>query len=397
MISETLKLPVILRVTDAVLKDMQTIRTTKVEKPSSKLSSFECDKSIWNLRTKGRYQRSHFNNDSVLFDVASYFCDVSTVSFSNENVGEMTGTVDTVGTVGIIASGKCFARVGRVLSSLNSNDISFSSAAVMKLGIVSPLPISDIRIFLEKCEKVLVVEESEPVIEDQIRIFGNVLGKRTGHLPFGNVTDADILSALKNSNAASVFRPFDADVFQRDLASLDFCGDRLYPRFYEMLGAVKAETGAMISGDIGCLMHGIVPPCSVLDSAVSLGAGIGIGSGVSRSSCRKSIVVIGDFGFSHSGLLSLAEAAEKGVSLLVYIMHNSAAAMTGGQKTSDPEELIRAVLLNSKVWLSSFYSCSFDVSSFSDDFDADMEKLRVLSLNEMEKEGITVIVVRWNP
>ena len=395
LISETLKLPVILRVTDAVLKETQSVQEAEVENTSSQFSSFECDKSIWNFRTKGRYQRSHFDNDSVLFDVASYFCDVSTISFSNENVAE------TVGTIGIIVSGKCFARVENILSSLlsslNSNDISFSSAAVMKLGIVSPLSVLDIRFFLEKYETVLVVEESEPFIEDQIRIFGNVLGKRTGHLPFGNVSEEEILSALKNLNAVSVFRPFDVDAFKRDLKGLDFCGDRLYPRFYEMLGDVKKETGAMISGDIGCLMHGIVPPCSVLDSAVSLGAGIGIGSGVSRSLCRKSIVVIGDFGFSHSGLLSLVEAAEKGVSLLVYVMHNSAAAMTGGQKTSDPEELIRAALLNSKFWLSSFYSCSFDVSASVSDFDADMEKLRVLSLNEMEKEGISVIVVHWNP
>ena len=386
LISETLKMPVILRVTDAVLKETDAVQIAENAGQSLESENLICDSSVWEYRTKGRYLRSHFDNDAALFEAASDFC-----NFYYENENQEGGSVD----FGIISSGSCFSRIQKIL--IESIESPLAVMPVMKLGIVSPLPVEEIRSFLEKCGTVLVVEESEPVIEDQIRIFGNVLGKRTGHLPFGNVSKEEILSVLKNLNAASVFRPFDGDVFKRDLKGLDFCGDRLYPRFYEMLGAVKAETGAMISGDIGCLMHGIVPPCSVLDSAVSLGAGIGIGSGVSRLSCRKSIVVIGDFGFSHSGLLSLIEAAEKGVSILVYIMHNSAAAMTGGQKTSDPEELIRAALLNSKIWLSSLYSCFFDVSAFASDFDADMEKLRVLSLNEMEKEGISVIVVRWNP
>ena len=409
LISEKLKIPGILRVTDAILKEIDAVQITETAAQDVVLNieseNLTCDSSVWEYRTKGRYLRSHFDNDAVLFEAASDFCTVH-VSYENRD-----------NKLGIISSGSCFSRIQKILSS-GSAESPLAAMPVLKLGIVSPLPIEEIREFLEKCDAVLVVEESEPFIEDQIRIFGNVLGKRTGHLPFGNVTDTDILSALKNagSDFVSVSQMYESDleIYKRgsggngsngsggSRSGTPFCGDRLYPKFYEMLGLLKNEFGFSVSGDIGCSMYGAVPPFSVLDSAVSLGAGIGIGTGASRARRQKSVVVIGDFGFFHSGLLSLIEAVEKEIPLLVFVMYNSAAAMTGSQKTYNPEKLIRAALSAKESGVSSVHSVFFDVSADNDKIlneklQSEMEALRALSLDELKKDGVSVIIVRWKP
>ena len=406
LLSEKLKLPVIMRITDSVLKETEAVQTEPVLHSCLQITDSKeltCDSSIWNYRTKGRYLRSHFDNDAALFTTASDFCTFHTgfvSSFRENEENRGNGAYQ----VGIISSGSCFSRVRKLSASGpidSSSELSCSSIPIMKLGVVSPLPIDEIRSFLEKCAAVLVVEESEPFIEDQIRIFGNVFGKRNGYLPFGNISEADILSALKciGSGSGPVSQARDLDIYKRDnVAVSPFCGDRFYPVFYEMLGRLKKETGLSVSGDIGCSMYGAVPPFSVLDSAVSLGAGIGVGTGVSRSRRQKSIVIIGDFGFFHSGLLSLIEAVEKKIPLLVFVMHNSAAAMTGGQKTYDPEELIRAALSHSKDDGDLFVHSVFcGVSAPGEHPNFEMEALHDLSLRALQKEGVSVIVVRWKP
>lgn len=389
-LSEKLKAPVIVRVTAAVLKEESEIEISP-KTADSEIVELKNDKSVWQYRMKGRYQRSHHVNDSILSKAAADFCRI-------ENNGGSLKNKETGKKIGIIASGCCYSRVQNVLKSVSKNNISLAAAdiSVFKLGIVSPLPIIQIRKFLEKHKTVLVVEESEPFIEDQIRVFGNVIGKRSGHLPFGSTTEAHILSAIENVNLPAVSISTDIEMFKRQAAGSDFCGDSFYPRFYEMLGRLKEKTNLPISGDIGCSMFGIVPPYSVLDSAVSLGASVGIGSGVSETVCKKSIVVIGDFGFFHSGLLSLIEAAEKGVSVLVYVMQNSAAAMTGGQSTYDPEKLIRAAIDSGKnAELNSVQSFDFNVLSSESVLNNDIQLLLEASSKEIQKEGISVIIVRW--
>ncbi len=382
-LSEKIKAPVIVRVTAACLNEESEISTAPSNSPDVELKT---DKSVWQYRMKGRYQRSHHINDSILSKTAADFCRI-------ENAG-----TNRQETVGIITSGYCSARVQKVLKSVRENNISLAAAdiSVLKLGVVSPLPVSQIRKFLEKHKTVLVVEESEPFIEDQIRIFGNVIGKRSGHLPFGSTAEAHILSAIENLKIPSVQVSTDIEIFKRPPESSYFCNGCLYPAFYEMLGQLKEKTKLPVTGDIGCSMYGIVAPFSVLDSAVSLGAGIGIGSGVSRAAVKKSIAVIGDFGFFHSGLLSLVEAAEKGVSQLIYVMQNSAAAMTGGQSVYDPENLIRAAVCSgSNSAVNTVRSFDFDVSVSEEVLNDEMQLLLEASSKEIEKEGLSVIIVRW--
>ena len=382
LLSEKMKAPVIVRVAADVLNVESDVTGSAYEVPTD----LKTDKSVWQYRMIGRYLRSHHANDALSEQAAADFCKV-------EN-----GDSNSGGKLGIIASGYCFSRVLNVFNHLNSNAKDIS---VLKLGVVSPLPISQIQKFLEKHKTVLVAEESEPFIEDQIRVFGNIIGKRTGHLPFGSLEEADILSAIEKADSVSV--PISADISMFKRAGPDFCGDTFYPLFYEMLGKLKEKTNLSVSGDIGCSMHGILEPYSVLDSAVSLGVAIGVGSGAGGAQIthgnnmylKKSIAVVGDFGFFHSGLLSLVEAAEKGVSLLVYVMCNGAAAMTGGQPVYDPAKVARAAIDSGPNRnMNTVSSFDFDIS-FEKALKENIQLLFEASFKEIEREGISVIVVRW--
>ena len=401
LMSEKLKVPVIVRLTDAVLKDKKSVCLKSAE-PLLEIPGAVCDAGVWDYKTKGRYQRSHFASDDLLFETAAGLCRI-------ENDPAFDSAPDPERTVGLIASGKCFDRIENVIASIRRTHPSLSpiSFSVMKLGVVSPLPLSQIRAFLKMHETTVVVEESEPYIEDQIRVFGGVLGKRTGHLPFGNVGENDLRFALEHFSESIVTRSKEIEIYKRSADKPYFCDGCLYSRFYEMLKRLKQNTGVSVTGDMGCSTHGIASPYFVLDSAVALGSSIGIGSGVSRTSEQKSIVIVGDFGFFHSGLLGLTEAVHKDVPLLIYVMYNSAAAMTGGQETHEPEEVIRGVLFggtskaDNSIHSVSFEKLEGDISeevfekTFEETFEEKIEKLYALSLKELQREGVSVIIVRW--
>ncbi len=107
--------------------------------------------------------------------------------------------------IGIISSGFVSSIVEKILRKQDlDREISH-----LALSLVNPLPLGKIRTFLKSNQKVLVVEESEPFIEEQIRITGNVYGKKTGHLPYGQITPEDIEFALEHIGEEKVSKPVD--------------------------------------------------------------------------------------------------------------------------------------------------------------------------------------------
>jgi len=376
-LSEKIKAPVIIRVTAFVLNDKQIVSRFPQKNPAD--DSYT--RTSWDFKMKGRYQRFHMLNDSLIQKKAEECCKI----ISKNEGSDSDSNLDS-NSVGIITSGGCSSRTKTALDSFSKLDYS-----LLKLGMPAPLPISSIRSFLKSHSKVLVVEESEPFIEDQIRVFGNVFGKRSGHLPFGYVAEADIVYALENLSSPSVSKS--AELLKRSPETpLYFCQDCIYVPFYDMMAAFKKEQNVPITGDIGCSMYGAVMPYDVLDTALSLGAGIGIGSGVSRARRQKSVVVIGDFGFFHSGLLSLIEAVSKNVPLLIFVMKNTMAAMTGGQPISAPENIIQAVLSEKDGVKNSYHFISLDIENVQ----VEMEKIKMLAADELKKEGVSVIVLSWD-
>jgi indolepyruvate ferredoxin oxidoreductase, alpha subunit len=222
--------------------------------------------------------------------------------------------------VGVITSGIAYHYVREVLP----------DASTLRIGLSYPVPVGLARALAEAVERVIVVEELEPFLEDQLRAAGlAVEGKRAvpreGELSVEVVRDALArLGALPA--AASRHTPVGLPVAARPPVLCPGC-----PHVAPFLAL--REMGAVVMGDIGCYTLAAMPPLSAMDSCVAMGSSIGMAIGVARSGGAGAPVVaaIGDSTFIHAGLPALADAVYNGTRLVVLVLDNGTTAMTGGQ------------------------------------------------------------------
>ncbi len=196
-------------------------------------------------------------------------------------------------------------------------------ASVLKLGMVYPLPEKLIREFVGSVDKVYVVEELEPFFEMRIKAMGlEVEGKKyfplLGELSPDNISE--FISGKKHTpvklNTAIPPRP------------PALCTGCPHSFVYNIL----KEKNFIVSGDIGCYTLGVLPPYSVIDTCVDMGASITVAQGIELSNPDKKVAaVIGDSTFAHSGITGLINAAYNKRNILVIVLDNSITAMTGMQ------------------------------------------------------------------
>jgi indolepyruvate ferredoxin oxidoreductase alpha subunit len=210
------------------------------------------------------------------------------------------------------------------------------------------------------------VEETEPVIEKQLS--GKVLGKLTGHLPYGIIEIEDIQKAIGNIKKDNVTPKITPETIKKRGAR-PLCEDCPYLPLYK---AVKKQN-VPVSGDLGCSVLTSSPPLSLLDAAFSLGSSIGTACGFNR----KGIAIIGDFGLAHSGIQGLINAVHNGHEVVVIVLQNEVAAMTGGQVAPDLTELVRSYINDTEV---------IDPQS-----DIDM---KALLEKKLKSKGVSVLLAR---
>ncbi len=295
VLSEKVKTPVIIRLTDRLLKS-----TGEIKRITGKIPIKKIDKKIWLLTMLGKHQRFHAES-------YPYMCRYAGTSKLN--------TCEKRGDTGIISSGF----PSSLVDSLMHCDISHLS-----LAIVNPLPVEIIDNFIKVHSKVLVVEETEPVIERQFS--KRVLGKLTGHMPYGRVEIGDIRKALNNINIDAV-KPDGVPQTIEKRGFRPICEDCPYLPVYL---AIK-ELDFPVAGDLGCSIMTSSPPFSLIDAAFSLGSSISTACGFNR----KGIAIIGDYGLAHSGIPALINAVHNEHEVLIVVLQNEVAAMTGGQKVPD--------------------------------------------------------------
>jgi indolepyruvate ferredoxin oxidoreductase alpha subunit len=310
LLSEKVKTPVIIRLTDRLLKKEGKI----TRKKSASNTASPLDEKIWKLTMQGKHQRFHRESYPEMCEYAGN---------SKLNIYKKRGDV------GIISSG--FPSV--LVDSLQPSGFSHLS-----LTIVNPLPLDLINRFIKEHECILVVEETEPVIEKQLP--GKVLGKLTGHLPYGIVEIRDIQEGIGNIEKDNVTGKITPETIKKRGAR-PLCEDCPYLPLYN---AVK-EQNVPVAGDLGCSVLTSSPPLSLLDAAFSLGSSIGTACGFNG----KGIAIIGDFGLAHSGIQGLINAVHNGHEVVVIILQNEVAAMTGGQKVPDLTELIRSYINDTEI------------------------------------------------
>ncbi len=220
--------------------------------------------------------------------------------------------------IGIVTAGICYQYVKEA----------FPQASVLKLGMVHPMPVRMIQEFAKQVEMLYVVEELDPVIETHCRVNGiRVDGGKNLFGLLGELSQRKVAQALGKECPDPVL--FGEQVPVRPPVLCPGCPHR--GLFY-----VLSKLKVMVSGDIGCYTLGALPPLGALDTTICMGASIsglhGFNQARGGDSAQKSVAVIGDSTFIHSGITGLIDITYNRGHSTVLVLDNSITGMTGHQQ-----------------------------------------------------------------
>lgn len=220
--------------------------------------------------------------------------------------------------------------IGIITSSTSyqyAKEVFGDKASILKLGMVNPLPEKLIKDFAAKVDKVYVIEELDPVIENHCRVLGvEVIGKEL--LPIEGEFCQNLLAEKLGLDVPSC-RKLDEVLPGRPPVMCAGCPHR--GLFFTI-----SRNKCTVLGDIGCYTLGAVAPLSAMDMTLCMGASIssshGFNKALGEASEGKTVAVIGDSTFMHSGMTSLANIAYNQSNSTVIILDNSITGMTGHQQ-----------------------------------------------------------------
>jgi len=239
---------------------------------------------------------------------------------------------------GVICNGVSYAYANDAVRDLNLE----AKVRIQRIGFSHPLPGGLIREFLKKCEKVLVIEEGEPYMEEAVKALAQeekltltIRGK-----------DKALFSRLYEFDPAMVRRCM-ADFFHvphtpadaPDLSGApgvpmrppNLCAGCSHRAVYYAVKKAAEGMDTVYPSDIGCYTLGFLPPLSMADYVVCMGASVGSACGFSKVTGQKVIAFIGDSTFFHSGIAGLTNAVFNNHDFTLVILDNRTTAMTGHQ------------------------------------------------------------------
>ena len=220
--------------------------------------------------------------------------------------------------LGIITSGTCYQYVKEVFG---------DSVSVLKIGLVNPLPEKLILDFASKVDRLVVIEELDPVIEDHCKALGlKVDGKNI--FPICGEFSQSLIAKVMGVETKAFTTPEESAPVRPPVMCAG-CPHR--GLFY-----VLAKKKITVLGDIGCYTLGSAAPLNAIDSVLCMGASVSGLHGFNKASGadaeKKTVAVIGDSTFMHSGMTGLANIAYNGTNSTVIIVDNSITGMTGHQQ-----------------------------------------------------------------
>ncbi|MRR34187.1 indolepyruvate ferredoxin oxidoreductase subunit alpha [bacterium] len=227
--------------------------------------------------------------------------------------------------IGIITSGVCYQYVREVLP----------DASTLKLGLVHPLPLGLIREFAAKVDRLFVVEELDPFIEEQVKAMGIAVSGKDflpicGELTPGRIRTAFAGQGIGIETSTSLVGD-EAQAVNLPGRPPNMCPGCPHRGVFYAFNRLKAY----VTGDIGCYTLGFLPPLSSMETCVCMGASIGNATGtvkvVSEEEKKKVVAVIGDSTFLHSGVTGLMDMVYNNTPSTVVILDNRITAMTGRQ------------------------------------------------------------------
>lgn len=222
--------------------------------------------------------------------------------------------------VGVIASGICYYYAKEVFG---------EEASYLKLGFTNPLPAGLIKDFCSKVDKVYILEENDPYIEEFVKQQGCACIGKELFPSYGELTP-DVIRACITGKENQVM---DFDHSKLIGRAPSFCAGCPHRGLFYRLGKRK---DIMISGDIGCYTLAAAKPYSAMDSTVCMGASISLGHGAQRAFNmegvnRRVVTVLGDSTFFHTGINSLINTVYNKSNTVNIILDNRITGMTGHQ------------------------------------------------------------------
>ena len=220
--------------------------------------------------------------------------------------------------IGIITSGISYQYAKEV----------FPNASFLKLGLTYPLPEKLIKEFASKVDKIYVIEELDPFLEEEVRLLGINVDKGKNVLPIcGELDQAVIRKAFGIDSGERISQQEGLPLRPPTL-----CPGCAHRGLFVVLNKIKCY----VSGDIGCYTLGALPPLNAMHSCVCMGASIGMAHGIGKvlktdDIKNRVVAVIGDSTFFHSGITPLLDMIYNKGTGVVIVMDNRITAMTGGQ------------------------------------------------------------------
>jgi len=223
--------------------------------------------------------------------------------------------------IGVVSSGCCFRFAKEVFG---------KNASYLKLGFTNPLPKSMMSEFAAKVDKIYVIEENDPIIENELKILGiECFGKNT--FPYNGELTSDVIRKSVYGKGNETIEYDESKVIPRPPMLCAGCPHRGF--FYE----IGKRKNTVISGDIGCYSLGFAEPYNAMDWSVCMGASISIGHGaqqvfnMKKDNETRIVSVLGDSTFFHTGINSLLDVVYNGGKSINVILDNRITGMTGHQ------------------------------------------------------------------
>ena len=331
--SEQQCLPVLMRVTTRMAHSRAVVEVKEKARPENGMN-YNSVPANWVLLPANARKR----NDKVTAQQIQLEEDAAKSKYNSLSPALPKGNGEKC-PLGIIASGIAYNYVQESLKTLALQE-NGQEVPILKISQY-PLPKRLVRDLLNSCEKVMVVEEGQPFIEEQVRgVFDsqNILGRLTGQLPrTGELTPDNVAAALSNAGVIAPLATREVQgvsplVVARPPQLCQGCGHRdVYTALNEVL---KEYENPRVFGDIGCYTLGFLPPYKAIHSCVDMGASITMAKGASDAGQWPAVAIIGDSTFTHSGMTGLLDAVNEKANITVIISDNLTTAMTGGQDSA---------------------------------------------------------------
>ncbi len=314
-ISEQFDTPVMLRVTTRVSHSQSFVDIKEPERKEIRPYTKDPLKYVM-VPAHGRLRRVFLEERTARLKEYSENCSLNFIEWGDARVG-------------VITSGISYQYTREALP----------GASVLKLGLTNPLPERLIKEFAAGVDRLLVIEELEPFLEMQIRALGiEVSGKDL--LPsYGELNPALLAARLSGAGLTVAPEYLPRAVGEKDMTH----GETPLPGRPPVMCAGCPHRGVfytlkkqklIVTGDIGCYTLGSLSPLGAMDTCICMGASIGAALGMEKANPEmtgRTVAVIGDSTFLHSGITGLLDAVYNGGSTTVLILDNRTTAMTGHQ------------------------------------------------------------------